>query len=179
MRRRLALTGMAAIIGATGWLNHRWMVRPVDVSPIVSQTGAPALSLEKSPVKQGGSAPELQVSETLLRPLFHVGRRPFVPPPPPEVTASVVEEEQMPPPVEVPPVVQPDLRLAGVSNAGGTKRVLLGLAESSDVRWYAEGDNLEGWIVASITNQTVTMARDEVTFVVSLYPTSDGRGGEQ
>lgn len=181
MNRPVALAGMAAILCAMGWLNYRWMERPVSLSPIVSQAGAPALNPDNTLVESGGNTPELRITETLLRPLFHASRRPFVPPPPVEVAAPVVNDEvALLPAAEQPPAVQPetrpDVKLSGISISGGTKRALLRLAENPDVRWYSEGDTLEGWIVASITNQAVTMARNEKTFVVPLYPASGGGG---
>ncbi|MCV3243106.1 hypothetical protein [Mesorhizobium sp. ZC-5] len=172
------------MLGAMGWLNHRWMERPVDVSAVISEAGSPALQPDSSLFNGSDNLPQLQATETLLRPLFHANRRPFVAPPPEVTAAPVVGDEvallagaESEPPTQ--PEPKPNLMLVGISISGGTKSALLGLVENPDVRWYSEGDNLDGWILASINNQAVTMARDEETFMVTLYPISGGPGDGQ
>lgn len=183
MKRLVALAAMAALLAAMGWLNLRWLEKPVSLSPIVSPNASPALDLD-APAEADGSGPGKphEITETLLRPLFHANRRPFVPPAVAVAAAPVVDEEANPSPQaevdETPPETRPDLRLAGVSISGGNRRALLGPAEGTEVRWYTQGDDLGGWIVASITSQTVTLASGDRSFTVPLYPSSGAGSGE-
>src|SRR5687768_4968411 len=119
MKRLFALAAMAVLLAAMGWLNLRWLEKPAALSPIVSQNASPALDLD-APADADGSRPGKpdETTETLLRPLFHANRRPFVPPPVAVVAAPVVDEEGIPAPPtaieEARPETRPDLRLAGI-----------------------------------------------------------------
>jgi len=186
MNRLSALAGIVAALLAMGWLNLRWLDRPLNLSPIVSERPAPATGLDGAPQEPAGSVPELRagMTEALLRPLFHANRRPFTPPPveaaapPPEVEVppleALAEPEQLPA-----PQARPELRLAGVSLSGTARRALLGSSGGSEMRWYSQGDSVDGWVVASITNGAVILASGEQSFTVALYPSSAPGGGGQ
>lgn len=177
MKRAVLLPAIAAALAAMAWVNLHWSETPLDISPIVSARpageAAPADATGDGLDPVGATATE--VTQSLMRPLFHASRRPFQPPPPqPEPVAeaapAVVEVEAVPPP----PEPAPQFRLAGISLSGSARRALLGPVAGPDMRWYEQGDNIDGWTVASITSETVTLAGYDKTFTVPLYAPAGG-----
>jgi hypothetical protein len=181
MNRLLALAAIAITLLAMGWLNFHWSRTPLDLSPIVVERVLQPASAGQASDIVASRSERYEITETLLRPLFHSNRRPFEPAPAPVVDLAVDEEAPLPvAEQEIPiPTNRPELRLAGISVSGNRKRALLGLASSPEIRWYSQGENVDGWVVASITHETVTLESGGQSFVMPLYPPSMPGSGEQ
>jgi hypothetical protein len=181
MSKPSALTGIVLALLAMGWLNLHWLERPLDLSPIISDKPASVASLDGASHAPDGALPGLRdgMAEALLRPLFHTSRRPFTPPPV-EIVAAPAEAEAPPPEPFSEPVPtadlssRPELSLSGISLSGTARRALLGAAGGNDIRWYAQGDTIAGWVVAAISKEAVTLASGERRLTLSLYPLSEG-----
>lgn len=164
----LLLAGMLA--GLVG-LNVRWITTPIDLAPLAARAAVDNAPAEASVAESQSGLPALDVEEALRRPLFHADRRPFSPSAPEPKPEPVAEIPQPPPAAEpAPPVLAPELRLAGVSLSGQRKRALLGPASSTDVRWYAEGQTIEGWTLTDISGQTVQFTNGGRSVSFKLYP---------
>jgi hypothetical protein len=181
MNRLLALAAIAITLPVLGWLNHHWSKTPLDLSPIVVESVLQPDSAGQASDAAASSSERYEITETLLRPLFHSNRRPFEPAPA-LVVDPAFDEEALPPVAEeeMPmPTSKPELRLAGISLSGSRKRALLGLAGSPQIRWYSQGENVDGWVVAAITHETVTLESGGQSLTVRLYPSSVPGGGAQ
>jgi hypothetical protein len=165
---------LVAASAAMVFLNIHWWRTPPDLSPIEPNN---AVNLSYPQVADGDAdQPDRELAlapvESLLRPLFHAMRRPFVPPPVEPVEEEFVEEP--PPPLEIEPEsvvaeTMPDLRLAGISLTSDRSRALIGPAKGGDFRWYGRGEEVSGWTVVSITRAAVTLESGGRNLTVSLY----------
>jgi hypothetical protein len=172
MSRLFMSVGIAAVLSATAWLNLHWAETTLDISPIVVKSAPAVLDANGNPddVLNAALAPGADLSETLSRPLFHQSRRPFTPAPVADLTPVVVEEIPKTQSVEGQQRAVPELRLAGISISGDGAHALLGPANGAEMRWYSQGDDVDGWSIAEITSEAVTLAIGESAFIVSLYP---------
>jgi hypothetical protein len=141
------------------------ITNPAEVQPLGPETAEPNGSSGVAPV------------ESLLRPLFHPTRRPFVAPPPVAVEEAEVEVVEDPTLHEPDPEMEvseppPEFRLAGISGSADGIRVLLGMGSGGDFQWYRQGDELSGWKVTAITKLAVTLQRGEQNLTFPLYPTA-------
>lgn len=178
MIRLPVFAGFVATLLTMCWLNLRWLEQPLDLSAILSDKPATVAGLDGAGPVPDGALPDLRggTTEALLRPLFHADRRPFAPPPV-ETAAPVAEAEMLPEPVAEPqpvaaPLERPQVRLAGVSLSGATRRALLGAADGAEMRWYLQGETVGGWVVAAIGREAVTLASGEQSVMLPLYPSS-------
>lgn len=171
MMQKVAIGGIAVLLLAMGWVNTKWLDQPIDIFPITVSREATDLKSANSDQQvpgspQGGE----QIGETFLRPLFYPSRRPFEPAPAP-VEVLAVEEVIEPAPVDAPSIPSlPTMRLVGISLAGSQRRALLGVADGTAVRWYSPGDNVEGWVLSAINQDTVILASGSDNFQLALYP---------
>jgi hypothetical protein len=100
------------------------------------------------------------LSATLKRPLFSPGRRPAP-------SAPVAPYEAPPPP---PPAAEPAVTLVGtVLDGGGAQAILRSAGATADVH-VRVGDEVSGWKVVDIAEQHLTLALNDRTFRVSLFP---------
>jgi hypothetical protein len=92
-----------------------------------------------------------QVAEILQRPLFTPGRRPPAPPAPPA-----------PPPIvaEAPKPEWGKWRLAGIMSSPGRREALF--TQGTDKLAIAEGQQIDGWTVAAIGVDSVTLKSNDV-----------------
>lgn len=164
----LALSGLLAGMIA---LNLRWANAQIDLTPLSARTVADNAPADASIADAQSGLPTFDLEEALQRPLFHADRRPFSPPPP-EPTPEPVLEVAPPQPVAeaVPPAPPLEMRLAGVSLSGDQRRALLGPASGADLRWYAEGQSVEGWTLSDISSQDVHFTNGERSVRFKLYP---------
>jgi len=180
MSKTVVSIAMAAALAAMGWLNLYWVRTPLDLSPVGSEkaTGQAEWN-DAKPAAPPEPAQELsgQVSEALLRPLFHASRRPFEMAAPEPVNPEPVPEAiaMQPEPTAAAP---PELRLAGVSLSGSRKQALIVAVQTSEARWYSAGETVEGWTIASVTSAEVTLANSGQSITVGLYPSSNQDGGQ-
>jgi hypothetical protein len=106
---------------------------------------------------------------TLKRPLFTPSRRP----PPPE-PAPIVRVEPSPPPP--PPAAQPTVVLVGTMiDAQGPQAILRAGSDNKDMR-VRVGDDVSGWKIKDIDESHLTLALDDRTFSVALFPANANPG---
>jgi general secretion pathway protein N len=99
---------------------------------------------------------------TLQRPLFAPSRRPTPPEP-----APIVRTEEPPPP---PPPPQPTIVLVGTMiDAAGPQAILRSGGDNKDLR-VRVGDDVSGWKIRDIDQGHLTLALDDRTFSVALFP---------
>lgn len=176
MKRLPILTFIVACLSVLCWLNVSWLRAPLDISALAVDRVSEAIPAESdspgSPsVFEGDSGSD--ISETLLRPVFHATRRPFTPPviediPEPEDDLDELDPVAAPIDIE-PPATPPEFRLAGVSLVNDRKRALLGSGENAAMRWYAEGDRIDGWSVVSVTSNDATLSDGDQSLTLRLY----------
>jgi hypothetical protein len=123
---------------------------------------APKRPSTASPVQVGGqtpgataqfSAPPLStLTESVERPLFSAGRRPFSPEQPVVATAS--------------PIQKGEFALVGVSIRSDRRDALFRRNSTGALSWVGEGDKLEGWVVKTVQADRVILEqggeRDEI-----------------
>jgi hypothetical protein len=99
---------------------------------------------------------------TLKRPLFTPSRRP----PPPEPTPIVRVEQPQPPQ----PAAQPAIVLVGTMiDSQGPQAILRSGGDNKDMR-VRVGDDVSGWKIKDIDESHLTLALDDRTFSVALFP---------
>ncbi len=99
--------------------------------------------------------------DILTHPVFSKSRAPFVPPPPPAPMVPVVA---------APVFTDPGLVLGGVVLNGETKRAFLLQKANHIAAWAAEGDDVKGWKLQSITAETATLQKESHVIELRLYP---------
>jgi hypothetical protein len=103
------------------------------------------------------------------RPLFDRSRRPWQPPESPELPAEPVAAVVEQPAVEE--IAAPTIRLIGVSSSGASDmKALLQFDEAPEPIWVLVGDVLQGWKVAEIDTQSITILRGKQILSFDLYP---------
>jgi hypothetical protein len=112
-------------------------------------TSRPIETAPPPPPPHLSAPPPEQFAAMVARPLFLPGRRPIGGP-----------AGQGPDPL-------PQMRLVGIVLSG---KVRLALVQSGDaaVRRLAEGQNLDGWIVAAIEPARVVLRRDQIEHALAL-----------
>ena len=103
------------------------------------------------------------------RPLFDRSRRPWQPPEPLDLPAEPVAAIVEQPDVQELPA--PTIRLIGVSSSGASDmKALLQLDETPEPVWVLVGDVLQGWQVAKIGAESITILRGKQFMSFDLYP---------
>ena len=101
-----------------------------------------------------------------LRPLFDETRRPFQRPAPQETTEE--KEPRQEEPVEIkPPPEPPVVELLGVLHQG-TSAVALVRTETGVERWLRTGETLEGWKIATIGSNFLTLTASEIDITIRI-----------
>jgi hypothetical protein len=175
MTRLVLVIVIAAAIGALGWLNLDWASSAIDVSPIRPQesSGGASASAETSGVPADPISDDL--SQSLLRPIFHASRRPFVARPmeietEPFETAEPVDEAPETASYEELTTPPPGIALAGVNLSESSQSALLGVDGSDTMIWVPLGGSFEGWTITAVTKESVTIADGNQRAKISLYP---------
>ena len=141
--------------------------KPVSTLPIKQQRSASDLATAPA-LGEVLDFSELSPVQAYSRPLFSKGRRPW--------QAPVVEQEQevaapAAPAAVFQPIEPPQVKLVGVSSAGGSDlKALMQFSVSPDPEWFIVGDDLEGWTISKINPQSVVIARGEQVMSFELYP---------
>ena len=169
--RILCNLGLLGAIAALATLNWQIWITPNDIRPIALEQTAPSVLGTSSEVPRSAQGPARAkiYTETLARPIFRAGRKPFfaeVTPPPP------VSEEAVEAPPDAPPIEPPQgLKLVGVMRDGdGRDRALVKSAQSPSASWLQIGDDIDGWRISEIAPNTVTLSSDASTITLDLYP---------
>jgi hypothetical protein len=112
------------------------------------------------------------------RPLLIPGRR--VPDPSPATApAEPIEQavaEMTPAPVEQvpePTVVEtpnpPQITLLGLMDLGGTSKALLRSTEDQSEQWYSQGDDVVGWTLVEITQDSILLRSGETEIPMKMF----------
>lgn len=99
--------------------------------------------------------------DILRHPVFSRSRAPFVPPPPSAPKAFAMA---------APVFTDPGFVLGGVMLNGEAKRAFLLRKANHIAAWAAEGDDVEGWKLQSITAGTATLQKENHVIELRLYP---------
>ncbi len=162
-----------AVLGAVMLLlvltNMYMLARPVNITAISDGTGgAKRLPGQEETGDQAGTdhIQELTFVQTFSRPLFSIDRRKYEPPkpkpPPPQKTVNA--------PKPAPVVNPPELRLIGVSIDGTSARALIAGGPDPNPVWVAEGEAIEGWVLAKVLEGAITVTQAGAEFSIDLYP---------
>lgn len=115
-----------------------------------------------SPHSTGIRARQASPDQDILRhPVFSKSRAPFAPPPPPALKPRVVA---------APVFTDPGFVLGGVMLNGEAKRAFLLRKANHTAAWAAEGDDVEGWKLQSVTAETATLQKESHVIELRLYP---------
>lgn len=156
-----AASTMAAVALAST-LHGLWST-PIATEPLADgEASVPAL-IER-PLQPMLGLVSFSPSETLSRPVFAPTRRP-----PEPVAAAPVPIPPQPP--ELAPTAAPadELRLKGVLIMRSGARALILSPSHQRGRWFRVGSKVDGWKVARITDQSVTMTTPDRLVELKLY----------
>jgi hypothetical protein len=141
------------------------------VAVIVTNIGSQAARVIEAPARSSISASLYGIAErrsiesyraTLTRPIFFKTREPFVAPPAPPPPAPSVAAP--------PPVVDPGFVLAGVLMSSGVKKAYLFTRSNASGTWAAEGGDLMGWRVQSVSKDGAKLEQQGRVIDLKLYP---------
>lgn len=169
---------LAAWFGASLGLWLMWPAPPapppapqVDVTPSGSAEPAPE-TMPLPPVFAAQSARDPAADAALFaeRPLLSETRRVPLPPPPPaaapDPAASPLAAPAAPRQPAAPP---PTLRLQGLYAAEGKGRALLLNLEDGEAAWFAVGDEVMGWKLAKISQDSAFLTREGAEITIQLF----------
>lgn len=157
------LAAMAAFALTFAW---RSLAAPIEPPPASAVTKA--ASITSDALAPPAEAPRYQPGVLNARPLFSPSRRP---------PASVVARAPLPEPV-VSPVMEPppSYLIGGVVVSSGLSKALLRRQLREAGRWFSLGETTdEGWVVASIKPDRVTLARGGRQVALPLHARAQGQ----
>lgn len=115
-------------------------------------------------------------NEVVANVLFSPGRSPeqYIPEPEPDFEVYEPEPDQIyievePEPEPLPPPEPPRLKMLGFIRDDGGPRALIVLLDEANEKWFAIGDQVQGWEVQSMSALQVTLSQNDTEFVVKLY----------
>ncbi|MGO4672132.1 hypothetical protein AB4Z40_04465 [Bosea sp. 2YAB26] len=157
------LAAMAAVAVNFGW---RSLADPIEPPPASAVTKA--ASITSDALAPPAETPRYQPDMVNARPLFSSSRRP---------PASFVARAPMPEPVASPVFEPPPSYLiGGVVVSSGLSKALLRRQLREAGRWFALGEATdEGWVVASINPEMVTLARGARQVTLPLHARAQGQ----
>ncbi len=185
--RRLSLLLVAAIGlgGYTAWSGDSalftWFGVPGSTGTAVQQPAAPPAAGSK-PVKVSNLNPLAELTlaafdEIARRPLFNPTRAPAPPPPEPEPEPEVAVAEPPPEPVEE-PINPDDFALLGVASKNGSWTVVMRWNPSNEIHRLTSGGEIQGWSVADVTPQKVTLSRNGQVLDIKMFQNLAARPGQ-
>ncbi len=107
------------------------------------------------------SKPENSDVQTLTRPIFSKTRKPFLAKDKKSLSAG---------PAAAPVALSTGLTLSAVATFHKGRRAFVVSAATPKGRWYAVGEDIDGWNVAQVQNLEVTLRSGEKTVRLTLYP---------
>ena len=146
----------------------------IDTSPLrvdLSQDEAATRKVEGGPRSFLG---DLDLLETLARPLFSPTRRDFVAPPATPAEPVVVVSPA--PPVE-PATSLPPIRLEGTRAVNGKYSALIAVGEASS-NWLNEGDKIDGWTILSVNHDGLALMSGAERASIPLYQNEKAPQGD-
>lgn len=157
------LVTMAAVAANFGW---RSLSDPIEPPP--ASTVTKAASVASDALAPPAEAPRYQPDMVHARPLFSPSRRP-----PARVVARAPLPEPVASPVFEPP---PSYLIGGVVVSSSLSKALLRRQLREAGRWFALGEATdEGWVVASINPEMVTLARGTRQVTLPLHARAQGQ----
>ncbi|MGK6317750.1 hypothetical protein [Neorhizobium sp. DT-125] len=162
-RWKALLTMVAAFLCLVG-LNVFISGTVIDISPLAVSTSTGASTVKSAGSDQPPLFDDIELPETLARPVFSPTRRDFVPASPVEIPAEVAMEQPSPEPTLSPP----SIRFQGTRAVNGKFSALIATAENN-ADWFAEGANIAGWTIVSITADSMELSSGSENAAFSLY----------
>ncbi|MGN8172515.1 hypothetical protein [Agrobacterium sp. 22117] len=141
----------------------------IDISQMAIASTNPGTPKELGVEGFPQSLYDLELPETLTRPLFSPTRREFFEPP--EIAEEPKEVEPASEPLPVVSMNPPPIKLSGIRILGGNRSALIGYnkAAGSDAVWVNEGDTVEGWNISLIRSDRISLTAGSQTIVIALY----------
>ncbi len=158
-----SLAAMTVFAGNFAW---RSLAGPIDPPPASAVTKA--ASITSDALTPPAESPRYQPGMLNTRPLFSPSRRP---------PARVVARAPLPEPVASPAFEPPpNYLIGGVVVSSGLSKALLRRQLREAGRWFALGEATdEGWVVASINPEMVTLARGARQVTLPLHARAQGQ----
>jgi hypothetical protein len=157
----IGLTALTAV--AVLSINFAWtsLMGQIDPEPNIGKSFRPIFN---SSELRAAHKSTFQPKELTAKPLFSPSRRPPVP---------VIAASEPPPAIAVAPEEPPPAYiLAGLVVTSGMRKALLRRKNREAGVWLYQGDKTkEGWTVASIRSNHVTLVRGVRQIAVDLHPT--------
>lgn len=123
------------------------------------------------PLTDSGADQENLVRTIEVRPLFAQGRRnpdpvtPLIAVAPAELPVAIIVAE----PVIAEDPVAPALRVVGSMSSGAVAQILVRKAADNSERWLKIGDEIEGWALVEITQDTIYLRRGEAKVAIKIF----------
>lgn len=185
--RRLALMLLAAtgLGGYTAWSGDNalmsWLGARGSTGTVMQQPAVPSPA-EAKPAKVSNLNPLAQLTlaefdEIAKRPLFNPTRAPAPPPPEPDPEPEVAVVEPPPEPVEA-SISPEDFTLLGVASKNGSWTVVMRWNPSNEIHRLKTGGEIQGWSVADVTPQKVTLSRNGQILDIKMFQNLAARPGQ-
>lgn len=154
------LLGVAGLIALNRWIYFY----EVDATPVMIAAPKPILAMDEElqPELPSGKVELGQLGETLKRPLFRPGRRPYVP-------KVAVAPPESPKPSAPPPALPPGLQLIGIIGTSDGHRAVIRMEGATGTQSYAEGAMLGAWMIASIRDNEVVLSANGESKKLRLF----------
>lgn len=154
-----------------------WAVSVADIERLVASTDQPPAAGERAVaaptpdiVSSGRTESPGGLDQTLARPLFNPDRRPIAAPQLRVDTAPIASS------VNAPKPVPPRVRLIGIATLpDGAHRILVRQPGEASGKWYAAGDQLDGWRLAVVNRSEIALTHGSDRVALSLAnPDTEG-----
>lgn len=172
MRQFVKMVVLVALIGIIAVVNVYMMREPVSISPTLnSQRGTAQLaSAGGGETEYVAAFGDLSFVQSFSRPLFSEDRRKYQPPkakPKPVAKKPTVRRK-------VAAVEPPEIKLVGLSVAPTSSRALIMNSSTNETTWISVGENIQGWDVTAIDDNSLIMENRGEKISINLHPSRDG-----
>lgn len=163
-RRAITASGTLAAILA--------LLAQIAVLPAPGLGSSDATPLPRPPFEAHKLDPVESYAAIADRPLFQPSRRPAIPPKPaaPAGAVAAAPRPLPPPPPPAPPPVLPAITLLAVVISADKREAVLGLA-GNKAATLAEGESLEGWVLARVLPDRVVFRLADIATEIA-FPTA-------
>ena len=107
--------------------------------------------------------------QTLTRPIFWKSRRPYEAPQNDVRKDAIKENPSIVAASRAHAAANPDITLSGLYRADGRKKALLASRSSPESKWLEAGEQIDGWTLSSIDDESVSLQNNDQTLRVPLY----------
>jgi hypothetical protein len=164
-RRWLTLFFLIATLLCLVGLNAAISAMQIDISPRPVQLSRSAAVAAPEDKSRPASITDMNLPDTLVRPVFSPTRRDFVRPPAPSTPPAPVVVEAPPPALS-----PPSIGLRGTRTVGGKYSALVA-TDDKTADWFGEGEIVLGWTIVSIEADRMSLSAGTSSIVFSLYDT--------